>query len=552
MPPRERVPPPLVAVPDPKSTAQHSLAFGTNQRGRDEAALLHALRMALAALVRNGAEESALRESFVQVMSGLGAEKGALIQVRQQHPADVELLHARGLSPEAETACREMRSSPGVSPTLIRKTIEDGQPCLIENSNSAVEPDVTVSLRARPYSVLCLPVIDGLTGGVVAVLYLQNEARRAFEPEDLEWLSVYAAALGQALTLHTSWQVRIREIEAEWRHPQNAGGPEIVGESHATRQLGETLNTLLPSTTRTDAPAILVTGESGTGKELVARYLHHFSPKRSRGPFQAFNCAGLRGELAEAKLFGHVRGAFTGAVADAPGLFRAANNGVLLLDEVGEMPPEGQALLLRVLETRSVQPVGDAKTHSVDVQIVLATNRKLEEEVAAKRFREDLYYRISGLQVELVPLRDPRRLADIRPLLGYYIARHERALKKKTQGLTRDALRVLLQYSWPGNVRQLSNVCLCMVTHAPPGASIDVADLRRLQPEVLSGPRNPNPEAYLESEDATYSESLGAFRKRLILDRLRRHNGSAVEAAASLKISGPTFYRYWSDAKRFP
>ncbi len=551
MAPRERVSPQFVAPADSDRTAQRSLAFETDQGGRDETALLHALRMALAALVRNGAQETALRESFIHALTGLGAEKGALIQVRQQHPPDVELLHARGFSAEGESACRELRSSPELSAELIRKVIEDGEPRLIENS-SVNEVDVSASPPGRPYSLLCAPVIDGLTGGVIAVLYLENEARRAFEPEDLEWLSVYAAALGQALTLHTSWQLRIREIEAEWRHTQNAGGPEIVGESQATRQLGETLNTLLPSTTRPDAPAILVTGESGTGKELVARYLHHYSSKRSRGPLHAFNCAGLRGELAESKLFGHVRGAFTGAVGDAPGLFRAANNGVLLLDEVGEMPPEGQALLLRVLETRSVQPVGDAKAHSVDVQIVLATNRKLEEEVAAKQFREDLYYRISGLQVELVPLRDPRRLPDIRPLLGYYLAKHERALKKKTQGLTRDALRALLQYSWPGNVRQLSNVCLCMVTHAAPGASIDVADLRRLQPEVLSGPRNPNPEAYLESEDATYSEALGAFRKRLILDRLRRHNGSAVEAAASLKISGPTFYRYWSDAKRFP
>jgi transcriptional regulator with PAS, ATPase and Fis domain len=256
--------------------------------------------------------------------------------------------------------------------------------------------------------------------------------------------------------------------------------------------------------------------------------------------------------LAEAKLFGHVRGAFTGAIADAAGLFRAANNGVLLLDEVGELPLDGQALLLRVLETRTVQPVGETKGFAVDVQIILATNRKLEEEVAAKRFREDLYYRVSGLQVELVPLRDPRRFPDIRPLLGYYLAKHERELKKKTMGLTRDALRALLQFSWPGNVRQLSNVCLALVTHAPPGAWIELADIRHLQPGVLSGPRNPNPEAYLENEDATYSEALRAFRKRLIFDRLRRHGNSAVEAAASLKISGPTFYRYWSDAKRFP
>lgn len=548
---RERVSPPCVGPVDADPSGQGSLAFGTNQRGRDETALLHALRKALAVLVRSGAQESALRETFVHAMTGLGAEKAVLIQVRQQHPLEVEILYATGLNPENEAAFLDLRSSPGVSPTLIRRAIEDGEARLIENSN-VLGLDTTPSLRGRPYSVLCAPVTDSLTGAVVAVLYFQNEARRPFEPEDLEWLTAYSAALGQALTLHDSGQRRVRELEAEWRHVQDADGPEIVGESEATRELGETLNRLLPSTTRTDAPPVLVTGESGTGKELVARYLHHYSQRRSRGPFREFNCAGMRGDLAESKLFGHVKGAFTGAITDAPGLFRAANNGVLFLDEVGELPADGQALLLRVLETRTVQPVGETKVFPVDVQIILATNRKLEEEVAAKRFREDLYYRVHGLQVELLPLRDPRRIADIRPLLSYYLAKHERALKKKTMGLTRGALRALLQFSWPGNVRQLANVCSCLVTHAAPGAWIDVDDIRRLCPDVLSGPRNPNPEAYLESEDATYSEAIRAFRKRLILDRLRRHGGSAVEAAASLKISGPTFYRYWSDAKRFP
>src|SRR5262249_41150069 len=158
---------------------------------------------------------------------------------------------------------------------------------------------------------------------------------------------------------------------------------------------------LLPSTCRADAPPILVTGESGTGKELVAQYLHHCSPKRDRGPFQAFNCAGLYGDLGESRLFGHARGAFTRAVTDALGLFRAANNGVLLLDEIGELPLDAQALLLRVLETRAVQPLGETKTFPVDVQVIAATNRKLEEEIAAKHFREDLYYRLSGLQIEL-------------------------------------------------------------------------------------------------------------------------------------------------------
>jgi transcriptional regulator with GAF, ATPase, and Fis domain len=549
MAPREQVFPDSVGPGAGGSSARPF--FAIDRRARDERALLHALTRALAVLVRSGAQESALQESFVDAMTGLGAEKGLLIQVRRVEPLEIAILHAGGLSAETEQACRALQSSPGISPTLIRAAIEDGEARLVENS-AVLSLDGTASLCGRPFSVLCVPVADSLTSSVVAVLYFQNEARRAFEVEDLEWVTAYAAALGQALTLHVAGQQRIQELEAEWRRAQDAHGPEIAGESDATRQLVEELNVLLPSTARKDAPPILVTGESGVGKELVARYLHHYSPRRNRGAFQAFNCAGLRGELAESRLFGHVRGAFTGAVADSPGLFRAAHGGVLLLDEIGELPPEGQALLLRVLETRTVQPIGDTRGFPVDVQIVLATNRRLEDEVAARRFREDLYYRVSALVVELLPLRDPRRVADIRPLLAYYLAKHERALKKKTRGLTREALLALRRFAWPGNVRQLSNVCLSLVTHAAPGAWIDVTDIQRRQPEVVSGPQNPHPEACLESEDVTYGHALRTFRRRLILECLRRHGGSVVEAAASLRISGPTFYRYWSDARRFP
>ncbi len=547
MAPREQTFPNSVGTGARASSAQPF--FGLERRPRNEAALLHALTRALAALVRSGVQECALRESFVDAMTGLGAEKGLLIQVRRTEPLEIAILHAGGLSPETEHACLALRSTPGISPTLIRSAIEDGEARLVENS-AVLGLDRTASLSGRAFSVLCAPVADSLTGSVVAVLYFENDAARPFDAGDLDWVSAYAAALGQALTLHLAGQRRIRELEAEWRRTQDAHGLEIVGESEATRQLVEELNVLLPSTTRKDAPPILVTGESGVGKELVARYLHHYSPRRNRGPFVGFNCAALRGELAESKLFGHVRGAFTGAFADSPGLLRAASGGILLLDEIGELPPESQALLLRVLETRSVQPVGDTRGFPVDVQIVLATNRKLAEEVRARRFREDLYYRVSALVVELVPLRDPRRVADVAPLLAYYIATHERALKKKTRGLTRDALVALRRFAWPGNVRQLSNVCLCLVTHAPAGAWIDLADLERLQPEVLAGPQNARPEACVEGEDVTYGLALRTFRRNLVLERLRRHGGRVTEAAASLGISGPTFYRYWSDARR--
>jgi two-component system repressor protein LuxO len=320
----------------------------------------------------------------------------------------------------------------------------------------------------------------------------------------------------------------------------------FIGGSEAMRAVYRTIESVAPSKAN-----VFVTGESGTGKELAAEAIHKASPRRGKA-FVALNCGAIPRDLLESEIFGHVKGAFTGATDNRLGAAKAADGGTLLLDEIGEMPLDMQVKLLRFVQTGSFTPVGSSKPEKVDVRFVCATNRDPLAEVEAGRFREDLYYRVKGLHVELAPLRDPRRLADIRPLLSHHLAKHERALKKKTSGLTRDALRALLQYSWPGNVREIGNVCSALVTHASPGASIDVEDIRRLCPYVLSGPKNPNPEAYLESEDAAYSEAIRAFRKRLILDRLRRHGGSAVEAAASLKISGPTFYRYWADAKRFP
>jgi transcriptional regulator with PAS, ATPase and Fis domain len=149
-----------------------------------------------------------------------------------------------------------------------------------------------------------------------------------------------------------------------------------------------------------------------------------------------------------------------------------------------------------------------------------------------------------------LPLRDPRRLADIEPLLGHYLAKHERGLGKRTRGLTRQVVDALLRFSWPGNVRQLSNVCLRLVTHAPPGGWIELAAIERHQPDVVSGFRDSSAETYLEDEAATYDQALRMFRRALILDRLRRYGNNAVEAAASLKLPGSTFYRYWAEARR--
>jgi DNA-binding NtrC family response regulator len=501
---------------------------------RHEGELLKALTKALS-LRAPGPAESTLKDSFVHAMAGLSAQKAALLRVTHGRHVEVELVHAVGVTRDIEASCTGLWTTEGVGAGIMRRVIDDGAPRLVERcEHPDLDPD------GGPHSILSAPVFDGTAGAVVGVLYFQKGHSRPFCPADLHWISAYATALGGAPVLCPAPRSR-----------RSDGGRStcIVGHSTATRELLAQLDVLLRSTCRDDAPAILITGESGTGKEAVARHLHTYSPTRSRGRFVSFNCAGLRGDLIESKLFGHVKGAFTNAVADAPGLFRAADKGVLFLDEVGELPPEGQSLLLRVLETRTVQPLGDTKDVAVDVQLLLATNRRLLEEVSEGRFRQDLFYRINSLKLQLTPLRDPSRIADIRPLVAFHLTKHERSLEKRTMGLSPAAFRAMLQYSWPGNVRELNNVCARLVTYAEAGAYIDVPQLTRICPEVVEGEANPHPEAYLEDDTVSFKDALRGYQAKLIRERLRRFSGNAAGAAASLQMPLATFYRYWGAMK---
>jgi PAS domain S-box-containing protein len=247
----------------------------------------------------------------------------------------------------------------------------------------------------------------------------------------------------------------------------------IVGQSPAMQRIFRLVELL-----RERDATVLLTGESGTGKEVVARAVHATS-QRSNGPFVAVNCAALPGELLESELFGHVRGAFTGAVRDRAGRFELAAGGTLFLDEIGELAPPLQAKLLRVLQEHAFERVGDTRTRRVDVRIIAATNRDLARAVADGRFREDLYYRLRVIPIEIPPLRQRRE--DLLPLIRHLLQRigerHSRALR-----LAPTALRALRAYAWPGNVRELENV-LEYATTVCAGQTIHVDDL---PPEILA------------------------------------------------------------------
>jgi DNA-binding NtrC family response regulator len=241
---------------------------------------------------------------------------------------------------------------------------------------------------------------------------------------------------------------QIRELES--RIEKQGIFHEIIGESDAMRQVFSLMERVLDN----DVP-ILITGESGTGKERVAEAIHNKGP-RAQGPLVKINCAAIPEALLESELFGHEKGSFTGAIQAHAGKFEQANNGTLFLDEIGEMPLSLQAKILRAVQEREVQRVGGKAPIPVDVRLVTATNRNLPAEVAAHRFREDLYFRINVIAIELPPLRE--RLTDIPLLVNYFIKQYAQRLGKQVKGISQEVMDCFVEYAWPGNIRELENV----------------------------------------------------------------------------------------------
>jgi DNA-binding NtrC family response regulator len=233
------------------------------------------------------------------------------------------------------------------------------------------------------------------------------------------------------------------------KEPLDAPLSGVVGESRAMREVYRLTRLVAPT-----RASVLLIGETGTGKELIARALHQLS-QRTDGPYVRINCGALSESLLESELFGHVKGAFTGAVDNKTGRFEAAHGGTIFLDEISSMSPKLQVKLLRVLQEREFERVGESKTIRVDVRVIAATNQFLEEEVEAGRFRDDLYYRLNVVPICLPPLRERRE--DIQALAEFFLRRYAQEDNKRVKSLTAGALKVLLDYDWPGNVRELEH-----------------------------------------------------------------------------------------------
>jgi two-component system response regulator HydG len=276
---------------------------------------------------------------------------------------------------------------------------------------------------------------------------------------------------------------------------------------------------------------VLITGESGTGKEVVARYVHNLS-SRSEGPFMSINCGALPENLLESELFGHVKGSFTGAVRDKQGLFAAARGGTFFLDEVGEMPPSLQVKLLRVLQEREVIPVGATESIPVDVRIVAATNRNLEEEIRRGNFRSDLFYRLNVIALDLPPLRERRD--DLLLLIEALLQRLAQEHGSEAKALSSEALDAVVVYDWPGNVRELENA----LEHAVVLSRGTVIDGSSLPERITTRRREP-----LVAERSYKNPALEVIERAYIMWVLQAEGGNKTRAAEVLGIDPSTLYR---------
>jgi len=281
---------------------------------------------------------------------------------------------------------------------------------------------------------------------------------------------------------------------------------------------------------------VLITGESGTGKELIARAIHRLG-RRASGPFIPFNCTAAPADLIESLLFGHRRGAFTGALSDNEGLVRAAEGGTLFLDEIGDLPPHLQPKLLRFLQEGEVHTLGEKTPRKVNVRVVAATHKELGREVREGRFREDLYYRVAALTLEVPPLRE--RPDDITALISHYLTHFARRNDRAVAGITAEAIQVLQNYSWPGNVRELAAEIERLVLYADAGQTISAADI---SPRINPAPARPAAEH--PHGPAPLDNMLDDFERRLITEALRLHDYNVARAATALGLgSRQTLYK---------
>ncbi len=470
-----------------------------------------------AVLMQRGSLEELLEELMDAVVDLTGASKGFLVLFEDERPV---IKVARNLKREnMDSAVAELSDS------IVAKVVETRRPIIVSDAQqddqfSNAESVINLELN----SVMCAPLKE--RGRLMGLIYVGNEeVTGLFDPGSLELLSVFAAQA--SLLIRNALLVddlKLRNLSLFEELEQQRFG-EIIGASSTMREVFRHVEKVAG----TEA-SVLVSGETGTGKELIAREIHRRSARRD-GPFVTVNCGAIPETLMESELFGHVRGAFTGAVGSRPGKFQAADDGTIFLDEIGEMPLSLQVKLLRALQEHQVVRVGSTKTEDLNIRVIAASNRDLESEVASGGFREDLYYRLNVVHIHLPALRE--RGDDVVLLARYLLGRYVEQYGSKVKGLTPNALIAMRKHAWPGNVREVENrikkaVILCE------GSMIGAADLdlsEEALPEVLP-----------------LAEARERFQHRYVLEALEANGGNRTKTARELGVDPRTIYRYLEKA----
>jgi Nif-specific regulatory protein len=401
-----------------------------------------------------------------------------------------------------------------VSRTVVQRVLKDRVGLVVRDvAGSDAMRQVKTLTELKVSSLLCVPLL--VARRVLGVIYLDStNPLSEFDENHLQVMTAVAGIASLAFDNVKQWE-KLRqenqELRAEIELEHN-----MVGGSPAMRKVFDFIRRVAP----TDS-TVLVQGESGTGKELVAHALHRNSP-RAEQPFVAINCAAIAESLLESELFGHEKGAFTGAAAQKKGKVEVAEGGTLFLDEIGELAPGLQAKLLRVLQEREFERLGGTKPIKLDIRLIAATNRSLPEAVKAGTFRNDLYYRLNVVTLNMPPLRDRRE--DISVLADHFVAKASRKSRTRVKPLSPEAVAALMHYDWPGNVRELENAL---------ERALVLGSTESILPDDL-------PEAVLESGSTAtapadkYHGSIKETKKQLILQALQQANGNYIEAAKAL------------------
>lgn len=467
-------------------------------------------------LFQSETEMKRLMEKAIDtVVTELNADEGFIVLVDDE--LNIDTIVTKNMEPENEPEAKEL------STTIINDTIKNLKPSQLSelqanSSFGSKHSIVTLGLKAA----LCVPLVSN--SKVMGAVYLdRRNAEKSFNESDLTFLSSFANQIVKGMEVSKEIDTleeklanvpstSFKELREEFK------SDNIIGSS---RKLYDVLN-LASKVSDTDV-SILLLGENGTGKDLLAQAIHNNS-KRSDKPFVAVNCGAIPSDLLESELFGFESGAFTGANKSKPGRLESANGGTVFLDEIGEMSVNLQAKLLRVIQTKEIERLGSVDTRKIDVRFIAATNQDISKMIEEKTFREDLYYRLKVIEINIPPLRE--RKEDVEDLVHYFLKKYSNVNKEFT--ITDDAIATLESYNWPGNVRELENVIQRAVILCP-GAEITVENLPS---EIIDDKEVVRD----QTEQRTLSEAETEFRKRFIL-RVLRKTESKSEAAKVLGIN---------------